>query len=85
MKSYSDDLPNVTKEEVQRAANTAREAVDVSLTTLAVAEDLARNSEARHIETTELLSKNRKLLTVNLILGIINLAVSAGILTILAL
>jgi hypothetical protein len=84
MKSYSDDLPNVTKEEVQRATDAANEAVNVSKATLAVAEDLARNSEQRYIETTELLTKNRKLLTVNLFLGIINLAVSAGIMIILA-
>jgi hypothetical protein len=85
MKSYSDDLPNVTKEEVERATATAREAVTVSETTLAVAEQLSHHTEKYHYEIVTDLEKQRKLTIANTVLLGINLVISIGTLSILLL
>lgn len=71
MKSFSDDLPNVTKEEVQRATTTAQQAVDVSKATLATAEE----NLARTKRTEKYTVLTHYLLWVTLIATVANIAI----------
>lgn len=68
MKSYSDELPNVTKEEINRAADVAQEAVDVSKGTLQTSIETLHATN-RTLRTEKL---NTKLLITNIIIGTTN-------------
>lgn len=67
MKSYDDELPNISKEEITRAATVAQEAVDVSKATLATTADML-----------EISNKNLRAVKFNTALLLVNLAISAA-------
>lgn len=61
MKSFSDDLPNVTKEEFARSTAISQEAADVSKATLAAVDE-------NHKSTKKLLSYMMAVIVINVVL-----------------
>lgn len=75
MKSYGSDLPNITKEEIDRNYDASMQAVDVSKATLAVAEE----SSAEVKTVVQRLRSLKTMIAINMVLILTNIGFTAGV------